>query len=562
MRFSTILLLTLALAVAGCTGGAVEVARSTAPPVDPSPSIAGDTAPDSVSAQLYEVVEVDFAGPVQTPQDTPARDISLSATFAHDSGETVTIPGFWDGDGQGGDSGDVFRIRFTPTQPGTWTMTEVTSNAEELDGQRRGLVIDARGEPASPGFWLVDDDSAERRWFRRSDGSHPFWYGNTMYHVLSRHGEQPSTPETIARDAAASARYFGKLRFHVAEGNNPHPDADPFFAPSGEPSADGADSERPSPSWFTQRVDTAVEALAASDAIADLILVGPNEPQGRTLLKGGPDEAEPFLRYIVARYGSYPNVWITLGNEMTAEMRGTAYPPEEVVALGRQLQDMLPYPTPLTVHVNAWERGLNSDPPWYTHMAPWSKETTIAAAADDVIEQRRRGARLPIVNDEQSYQGEGDGHSEEDNVAAHVGALVGGAYASGGEKPGWGRGQYRNGDFDADTHSAADNLAWVAGQVNEHVQFWRLRPLDDVDGVDGLEDSDRVLGQPGREYVIATGGARDLQIDLPAGQWTVRRLDAMAMTDEVVEEGASGSLQVATADSVAGLLHLARTSSP
>ena len=65
----------------------------------------------------YHVVEVTLKGPRQGPSDTPARDIELAVSFRHEGGdETVRAVGFWDGDGQGRPTGDVFKVRFCPTR--------------------------------------------------------------------------------------------------------------------------------------------------------------------------------------------------------------------------------------------------------------------------------------------------------------------------------------------------------------------------------------------------------------------------------------------------------------
>ena len=70
-------------------------------------------------AAQYSVFELTFEGPVQGPKDVSARDIEFWARFRHESGSPeYKIHGFWDGDGKGGITGDVFKIRFCPTKPG------------------------------------------------------------------------------------------------------------------------------------------------------------------------------------------------------------------------------------------------------------------------------------------------------------------------------------------------------------------------------------------------------------------------------------------------------------
>ncbi len=51
-------------------------------------------------------------------------DVELAATYTAPSGKAKTFWGFFDGDGQGGGdlrTGDVWRLRFMPDEPGNWT---------------------------------------------------------------------------------------------------------------------------------------------------------------------------------------------------------------------------------------------------------------------------------------------------------------------------------------------------------------------------------------------------------------------------------------------------------
>jgi hypothetical protein len=141
-------------------------------------SLAGQGTERSPSVSVYEIFELTLHGPLQGPQDAPAREIELAVTFRHESGAPeYTVQGFWDGDGRGGDRGDVFKVRFCPTRPGHWTIARTASNRAELKGQREGTTILVT--PAQRhGFWEVDRDSPGRRWYRRSDGSHQYVVGN------------------------------------------------------------------------------------------------------------------------------------------------------------------------------------------------------------------------------------------------------------------------------------------------------------------------------------------------------------------------------------------------
>ena len=266
---------------------------------------------------VYSVLELSFRGPRQGPTDAPARDIDFWVLFQHESSTAqCKVHGFWDGDGRGGSSGGVFKVRFCPTRAGRWNLVDVHSNARELARQKEGNYITATPSEHH-GFWVADPGSAGQRWYMRSDGSHQYIFGNTHYSFLSGYqkGNKPSGND-IAADVAGNAKYFKKLRFTLYGDHYPHPTEKPFFDDSGHPTDWGDYSHRPNPKWFHERVDVAVRTAYDHDLIADLILAGPGKEASRSSLRARHNDGDPtpFLKYVAARHGSYPNVWICLFN--------------------------------------------------------------------------------------------------------------------------------------------------------------------------------------------------------------------------------------------------------
>ncbi len=193
-------------------------------------TVSSTLATELATTPIYAVAEITFVGPRQSAADCPDRDIQLAATFRHESdSQVIKVEGFFDGDGKGGIDGDVFRIRFCPTRLGTWVLANVTSNAKELAGQHRGDHVTATlnlSEPAAdllevsgagqsavqkakrPGFWIPNDQCAGGRWYRRSDGSLPFIFGNTHDTFLTEYGlDGKPTGSDIRADIAGNASF-------------------------------------------------------------------------------------------------------------------------------------------------------------------------------------------------------------------------------------------------------------------------------------------------------------------------------------------------------------------
>ena len=509
--------------------------------------------------QVYSVVELAFSGPACGPADAPARDIDFRVRLRHEDGTAHTIHGFWDGDGAGGRSGNVFRIRFCPTHPGRWMLDEVVSSASPLRGQHEGSYVTA--EPSSrPGFWLVDEQSPGRRWFKRSDGSHTYVFGNTHYSFVSQMKDDGPNGSDIARDVRQNARHFKKLRFSIHGDRYPHPTDKPFLDDAGLPTLDGDHSHRPDPAWFSQRVDLAVATAFEVDLIADIILAGPDRQPSRATLRAAANggDASPYLRYIAARYGSYPNVWLCLCNEW--DIRKPNYEPQYIARLGQLMHSLLAYPVPLSVHGNnVWHEQMNTDPPWNTHAIVQGKIKTLAESADYIVRNHQLVLQKPVVNDELAYQGEGDGFGRDDVIESHLGAFLGGGYASTGYKTQEKKTHYFWGAFRADEHTAAVHLGWLAERISADLAFWNMSPEPVQSSIFvGLGDRARLLSWPGRQYVLGGEPGSPLAADLPEGAWRVEAYDAIAMRKWSVSERAQGRLEVRMPQGRAGMLVFTR----
>jgi len=523
-------------------------------------------AAEIAKAAQYSVVELTFEGPVQDPKDVPARDIDFWARFRHENGSLeYKIYGFWDGDGKGGITGGVFKIRFCPTKPGRWDLVEVYSNNPRLNGQKQGLYVTAAAS-GHPGFWIVDPDSPGRRWYMRSDGSHQYISGNTHYTFLSGYqfGGKPSG-NNIAEDISGNAKYFKKLRFSLYGGRYVNSDEKPFFDNDGHISDSGDNSLRPNPRWFNQCADLAVQTAWEHDLIADLILCGPDTKESRSVLRAGNNDGDPtpYLKYIAARYGSYPNVWICLCNEFN--IKEPNYTEEQIARFGQILRQYLPYPTPLSVHTvprTMWPAKFDELGPWNDHQIIQKKIRNLPDAADAIEYTWRNpdgnGPRnKPTINDELSYEGKGDGHTEHNTIESHLGAFLGGGYGTTGEKPGNKLGQYFWGCFNPKEHTAADNLKYLRQIIDDDVTFWKMSP--DTGIFSNLHKDFRGLAWPEHEYVLGTNRYyRDIVANLPGGTWTVKRYDIINKEEKILSETASGGFKFDAPDGRAVMFHFKR----
>jgi len=496
-------------------------------------------------ANLYEPVEWTFRGPGQSASDSPARDISFWARVRHSSGSPeYQIHGFFDGDGQGGIEGGVFKIRFTPTKTGTWNLAEVYSSNAALNRQKQGETITV-SESRHHGFWIPDNESAGRRWYRRSDGSHQYIVGNTQYSFLSGMREGGPSGVDIAVDIRNNATHFKKLRMGIHGDRYPHATEKPYLDDHGKPTDNGDFGHRPNPRWFHTRVDVAVKTAFEQDLVADLILCGPDFEDVRANLraKGNRGDPAPFLRYVAARYGSFPNVWMCLCNEY--DIRTPKWSPVEVAKIGASLRSFLPFPTPLSVHPASrplWAPEFDGGN-WFDHAIIQRKIRHVPLAADTIAHVHNnpgdKPRQLPVINDELSYEGEGDQHVAGDTIEAHLGAFLGGGYGTTGLKTGNKLGHYFWGGFTPQEHAAAPGLRFLREMIDQHIEFWRMAP--DLSIFANLDADTRGMSWPRRQYVLGANRERHAMVaKLPEGSWRVDLFDLIARKHQRVSEAASG----------------------
>src|SRR5687768_9765660 len=108
-------------------------------------------------------------GPAATELDNAPNaflDYRLQVSFTHaTTGRTYNVPGFFDGDGAGGSSGNAWVARFTPDEPGGWqyrasfragsavavSLDPAAGTATAFDGEA-GTFTAALRDAAAPGF--------------------------------------------------------------------------------------------------------------------------------------------------------------------------------------------------------------------------------------------------------------------------------------------------------------------------------------------------------------------------------------------------------------------------
>lgn len=467
---------------------------------------------------VFHPAEVGLRGPALRGSDNPTLTVEVELEFTHEGGVRHRVAGFWDG-------GESWRVRFSPTRPGRWSVTELRAN-RSFSGARVGDHVTAVAG-SHPGFWV----HGAGRWFGRSDGSHPYLVGNTFYDFLFAPRGREASAATIRRDVLDAAPFFNKLRFCLQSPRNENRGAlKPFLV--GETPSD-TETDQPNPAFFRERVDVAVAQAFALDVVADLVLGGTVGAQVAT--------RPGFLRYVAARYGAYPNVWFTIGQEWNEKV-SAAHQRD----IGARLRALLPYPSPISTHgTGAWDPALNGA--WATHSIRQLKADSLRQAATAMIRDHASNGGKPTVNDENGYD-PGEATTAE-VVEGITGTFLGGGYGTTGHKAASKEGGYFWGHAALGQtiaqHPSAAPLGFLRTRVDRHVRLARLAPLALPDSpFSGTTGEAAVLAWPGEQYVLGTDAGGSVQVRLPAGRWRVLQLDVERQSERELAE-VMGSAQIA-----------------
>jgi hypothetical protein len=264
---------------------------------------------DAAAAPQWEPVEISFE--IDHPAANPYTSLAGSVEFTHESGRTIRRPLFWDGD-------DRFCVRFASTERrGAWEWRLTVPEEWPVASERSGRLesVPARGTTpfSRHGFWHVPKG---QRQLRHRDGASVVLVADTAWALPWR-----ATPDQVRR-YAEDRREKG---FNAALLMTIQPDmraegprdrgADGGFAVAFEDLPQGHINEI-NVGYF-QELDHLVDILV-EHGIAPVFQPVFHGYGWKGLDTAGnvipPEEYARFCRYLVARYGAGPAVWLVGGD--------------------------------------------------------------------------------------------------------------------------------------------------------------------------------------------------------------------------------------------------------
>jgi hypothetical protein len=492
---------------------------------------------DPIAVPRWEIHEFELHG--RSLAANPYLDAALVGEFTSPSGKKFRVDGFHDG-------GDTWKLRFSPDEEGVWTYR---LSGENVELEQRGRLRCVRSK--NRGFIRIHPENPYA--FAWSDGTPFFPMGDTCYGLFD---DSPITPELRRQYLETRRRQrFNFVRMSVGH-SYARAQGDPgFWAWGGTP--EHPDLDRLNPEFF-RRFDALLRQMKECGMNAELLLLNfYSLPYTDTKL-WTPARERLWLRYLVARYAAFTNIFLwTLSNEYETHPDG-AYRLDQpgdiewAKTTARMIKQFDPFRHPVTVHpvVSSSTRGTAPrdpyDPPWriggffgegneidvlsqqtgqFGSGTAWNETLQCwnGDSADLVASLRAdRHYSKPVLNTESGYEYL-RGHPTERKQVHHTDKVrrtawrvvcAGGYFAAGFN------GTIAHSDiwnvidapnrysFTIRDEGAAEQLGKLYDFFGA-VPFWKMRPFDGVRGADAV-----ALADTGKTYVVYLPHGGDVEVDL------------------------------------------------
>ncbi|MEM9304808.1 MAG: Ig-like domain-containing protein, partial [Pseudomonadota bacterium] len=547
---------------------------------DPAPAgatITGDR-------RQWHKVSLTFEGPEssETASPNPFLDYRLDVTFSQ-GGRSLTVPGYFAGDGDGGAAGDRWRVHFAPPAMGTWTYVtsfRSGSNVAVDDDPAAGTAIAFDG---ASGSFEVSASTRSLPDFRAPDGglianrgglyltyaSGATWVKggpDVPENFLGYDGfdNTPNAGHSYAAHAGdwragdpdfnggEGRRIIGALNYIASRGANVI-----YFLPMNI-GGDGKDTFPTIAPQEKTRYDLSklaqweiVLAHAQSLGIFLHFVLAETEAANENYHDGGNlgPERKLYYRMLIARFGHHNGLQFNIGEE-------NDYGAARHRSFAAFIKAVDPYDHPVTTHTKSGQydnfynpllgngdfdmtsfQGGNSRTSMFDLIQTWRSRSIDAGVPWAISFDEPQKIENDVDDDASGYP-----HGRRDKLWP--------VYMAGGAGFEWYVQQDGGGhSFDQqidDFGLMGEALAWTGHALD----FLAMLPLREMSSSDSLASSSRggnsyALIKPGEVYAVyndRNGG--ELVLDLPAGQYEVKWFDPRnggALLDGTVPQVAGGS---------------------
>jgi hypothetical protein len=480
------------------------------------------SSPPTLEVPLWGIFETSFIKDASHYKN-PFVDTELEATFLSPSGRTYNFSGFYDGDGKGGQVGNIWKLRFMCVDLGTWGWA-----AKFIDGSPGGSGSFNCVESALPGPLRVD--TANHRWLTRANGAHffPRWY--YLHELLfTREGLWQQDVDTLA--AAHGYNMVTVLTVQaehlIAQGWNKREYDHPVFYPWVKDGKTVLWNTPDLASWH--KMDRVLKYLQERQIY--VYFFDGFFPKYSPRFPDDPVTEQLYLRYALSRMGVYWNVLHNIAFEFSHYM-----PTSRVKRIGRYIDSIDPFNLLLTVHDTQDFNQLVEQETWLdlSNVQYYMGTADSASVSNAFILNQFPGK--PVAATEVVWEGTQKLYPEQVRRGAW-GILTAGSFFLYGEFDINGRGV---GEFGA---GQAHPFLKILFDFIEDIPYWTMSPHNNLVNARAF-----CLANPGRDYVIYAEEGGPITVDLSAAwssfeaQWVNPRTGERTRIGKVI----GGTIQTFT----------------
>ncbi|MFB0551972.1 MAG: DUF5060 domain-containing protein [Phycisphaerae bacterium] len=444
-------------------------------------------------------VELEMLGPYsQSAGNANPFDILVDITFTGPSAQTYVVPGFYDGDGKGGVDGNVWKVRFSADQIGTWTFTSSNSNSQ-LDGYTGSFDVVCPPVNAADFYkWgrleYVGTPENKIRYLKFRDG--PYWLKAGCDDPENFLGNYVNY-NTIAKRKAAvdylADRGINSLYIMVHNIGGDDRDVWPWLGETPRQAmANGGRNVRFDVVKLAQWREL-FEYMQSKGVIPYLVLEDDSAWKGY-------DHAR-YYREIIAHFGDLPALLFNFGEEHNEN-----YSLSQALEFMHKLEQIDPYDHPRGIHNVNTPNDQYIDAPQVDFTSIQTGSVGVLSGFDKAIEHhsttvnwikrcQQRGKRILVVNFD-------EGRPEEDRHAWWSAYIAGGVWEAHVLKP-------------YDRPMSAWEPVWT--QLGGARAFMELLPFWEMERHDELVKSGFAfcLAKPGEVYALYLPSGGDVTVSLP-----------------------------------------------
>jgi len=345
----------------------------------------------AMEVQANRVAEVTLHS-AKTYQN-PFVDIELDAVVTQPDGKKLRVPMFWAG-------GSRWCLRYASNVTGLHTFR--TECSDTTNPKLHGVEGNIQVKPYTGKNPLYHHGpihvSKNGRHFEHADGKPFLWLGDTWWKNLCKR----LTWEGF-QELAADRKKKGFSVIQIVAG--PYPDEGPFepmWENEGGLPYHTRDYKEINPEYW-KYADRRLAHLVDTELVPAIVGAW-GRADCDAMKVAGVEGLKRHWRYLIARYGAYPVVWI-LGGELHNDTKWGVGPWAEV---GRYVRSIDPYRHPLTVHSGGGRRGQEGDDLIISYdMVGGShrQDVAISSAIGNFTTAYSKEPAMPVLVGETCYEG-------------------------------------------------------------------------------------------------------------------------------------------------------------